>query len=112
MLPLAPGFTLTDLQKYVAEMETERGFTQRTVIEQALQLGEEVGELFKAIRKNQNLATAHGAVIGTVDEELADVLIFLCAVANRLDIDIDQALLTKESLNETRTWSTADPTRP
>lgn len=104
MLPLSPGFTLTDLQKYVAEMETERGFTHRTVIEQALQLGEEVGELFKAIRKNQHLAVAEGALVGTVDEELADVLIFLCSVANRLDIDLAEALRRKEAHNETRVW--------
>lgn len=105
MQPLDTASTLANLQQYVADMEAERGFTHRTVIEQALQLGEEVGELFKAIRKNQNLATAHGAVIGTVDEELADVLIYLCAIANRLDIDLAHALQTKEALNETRVWS-------
>jgi hypothetical protein len=66
--PLDTDTNLADLQHYVAVMEAERGFTDRTVIEQALQLGEEVGELFKAIRKNQNLATATGAIIGSVDE--------------------------------------------
>jgi NTP pyrophosphatase (non-canonical NTP hydrolase) len=104
MQPLTTDSTLADLQRYVATMEAERGFTDRTVIEQALQLGEEVGELFKAIRKNQNLATARGAVIGSVDEELADILIYLCAIANRLDIDLAQALRSKETLNETRVW--------
>lgn len=102
MQPLPIGSTLTDLQRYVAGMESERGFTHRTVIEQALQLGEEVGELFKAIRKNQHLATA---VIGSVDEELADILIYLCAIANRLGIDLAHALRSKEALNETRAWS-------
>jgi NTP pyrophosphatase (non-canonical NTP hydrolase) len=42
------------------------------------------------------------SVTGTVDEELADVLIFLCAIANRLGISIDDALRKKEALNETR----------
>ena len=104
MQPLATDVTLPDQQKYVAAMEVERGFTEHTVIEQALQLGEEIGELFKAIRKNQHLATADGAVIGTVDEELADIMIFLCAIANRLDIDLAHALHTKEILNENRVW--------
>ena len=105
MQPLDADINLADLQHYVAVMEAERGFTDRTVIEQALQLGEEVGELFKAIRKNQKLATATGAIIGSVDEELADVLIYLCAIANRPDIDLADALRRKEALNETRAWS-------
>ncbi|MDQ1293324.1 MAG: hypothetical protein QG608_1205 [Actinomycetota bacterium] len=105
MQPLDAEANLADLQRYVAVMEAERGFTDRTVIEQALQLGEEVGELFKALRKNQNLATARGAIIGSVDEELVDVLIYLCAIANRLDIDLADALRRKEALNETRAWS-------
>jgi NTP pyrophosphatase (non-canonical NTP hydrolase) len=44
------------------------------------------------------------SITGTVDEELADVLIYLCAIANRLGISIDEALRKKEALNETRTW--------
>lgn len=44
------------------------------------------------------------SVTGTVDEELADVLIYLCAIANRLGINIDEALRKKEELNETRIW--------
>ncbi len=38
-------------------------------------------------------------------EELADVLIYLAAIANREGIDLSQALREKEALNETRTWS-------
>lgn len=104
MRPLDGDPTLADVQTYVAAMEAERGFTGRTVVEQALQLGEEVGELFKAIRKDQGLATADGAVIGTVDEELADVLIFLCAIANRCGVDLAGALRAKEAVNGSRTW--------
>jgi NTP pyrophosphatase (non-canonical NTP hydrolase) len=44
------------------------------------------------------------SVTGTADEEIADVLIFLCAIANRLEISIDDALRKKEALNETHTW--------
>ena len=105
MRPLAAGFGLTELQHYVTEMEDERGFSHETVKDQALKLGEEVGEVFKAIRKRQNLSTATGSVVGTVEEELADVLIFVCAIANRLDIDLTDALRRKEALNETRAWA-------
>lgn len=105
MLPLQVGATLADLQRYVADMETERGFSASTVLEQSLKLGEEVGELFKAIRKRERLPIDHGSVTGTVDEELADILIYLCAIANRLGINLDNALRNKELLNETRIWT-------
>ena len=50
------------------------------------------------------MPTGTNSVIGTVDEELADVLIYLCAIANRLDISLDEALRKKEAINETRSW--------
>jgi NTP pyrophosphatase (non-canonical NTP hydrolase) len=85
-------------------MEDERGFSHRDVVQQCLLLGEEVGELFKAVRKHTRMRVETTSVTGTVDEELADVLIYLCAIANRLDISLDEALRKKEAHNETRTW--------
>ncbi|MGH3570054.1 MAG: MazG nucleotide pyrophosphohydrolase domain-containing protein [Pseudonocardia sp.] len=104
MLPLQEASALVDLQRYVLEMEEERGFTNRGVVQQCLLLGEEVGELFKAVRKHEKMRTGTTSVTGTVDEELADVLIYLCAIANRLGVDLEQALRRKEELNETRSW--------
>ena len=37
-------------------------------------------------------------------EELADVLIYVCAIANRFGISLDEALRKKEAIDETRTW--------
>jgi NTP pyrophosphatase (non-canonical NTP hydrolase) len=102
-LPRDPG--LNEIQRYVADMERERGFTDRTVLDQCLLLGEEVGELFKAVRKHEQLPVDVGSIVGTVDEELADILIFLCAIANRYGINLDEALQRKEAHNETRTWA-------
>jgi NTP pyrophosphatase (non-canonical NTP hydrolase) len=104
VLPLNDSATLADLQRYVSEMEHERGFARRGVVDQALLLGEEVGELFKAIRKQQKMRTAPSSAVGAVDEELVDVLIYVCAIANRLGIDLHEAFLRKEAINETRTW--------
>ncbi len=58
-----------------------------------------------SIRKRANLGTATGSLVGTVDEELADLLIFVCAIANRLDINLADALRRKEAFNETRAWA-------
>ncbi|MFE0020351.1 MazG nucleotide pyrophosphohydrolase domain-containing protein [Amycolatopsis sp. NPDC059021] len=104
MLPLKQASALDDIQRYVAQMEDERGFSSRDVVHQSLLLGEEVGELFKAIRKHQNMRTGTTSIIGSVDEELADVLIYLCAIANRLGISLEEALRKKEAVNETRSW--------
>ena len=104
MLPLEKSFALHDLQRYVMEMEEERGFTNRGVVQQCLLLGEEVGELFKAVRKHEKMRTGTTSITGTVDEELADVLIYVCAIAIRLGVDLEEALRRKEALNETRVW--------
>ena len=52
MLSLKQATALDNLQRYVAEMEEERGFSNRDVVQQCLLLGEEVGELCKAVRKH------------------------------------------------------------
>lgn len=102
-LPAKP--TLKELQDYVREMEHERGFESNTVAQKCLLLGEEVGELFKSLR------VSHGGMrIGTpgyaadAPAELADILIVLCAIANRLDVDLETAFRAKEAKNSQRTW--------
>jgi len=44
------------------------------------------------------------SIVGSVDEELADILIYLCSIANRLDIDLERAFRDKEEVNKQRTW--------
>lgn len=54
MMPsLKSNPTLSDLQRYVSELEQERGFAHQDVLQKCLLLGEEVGELFKTIRKRK-----------------------------------------------------------
>lgn len=104
MPTLPPNPKLTDYQQYVRELEVERGFQNQTVLQRCLQLGEEVGELFQAIRKKENMKTDHQTKIGSVDEELADIFIFLCSIANRYGIDFEKAFREKEEINKKRTW--------
>ncbi|MFH1668031.1 MAG: MazG nucleotide pyrophosphohydrolase domain-containing protein [Candidatus Komeilibacteria bacterium] len=95
---------LKDFQKYVIELEKERGFDQQGVLDKCLMLGEEVGELFKAIRKKQKIKIDHNSKFGSIDEEISDIFIFLCAIANRYDINLEQAFRDKEEINKKRTW--------
>lgn len=96
---------LSDIQAYVSELERERGFDKSsTNIQTALQLGEEVGELFKAIRKAERMRTDANSNFTSVEEELADVLIFTVALANRYSIDLEKAFRDKEEVNKKREW--------
>lgn len=93
-----------DFQNYVKEMEVERGFSDQTVIQKCLMLGEEVGELFKAVRKKENIKIDSNSKIGTIEEELADIVIYLCAITNRYNIDLEKAFRDKEEINKLRIW--------
>ncbi|MBI5345885.1 MAG: hypothetical protein HZB76_01900 [Chlamydiae bacterium] len=73
--------TFTDYQKYVEELEIERGFAEQSVIQKCLMLGEEVGELCEAI--DRKIIDVH-----EVGDEITDVLIFIFSIANRLGIDL------------------------
>lgn len=103
-LKLGEKPTLKDFQKYVVELELQRGFSDQNAIEKCLLLGEEMGELFKAVRKSMKLKTDINSNVGTVKEEIADILIYLCAIANRFDINIEEAFREKEEINKLRKW--------
>ena len=105
MLHLKESPTLEDFQNYVQALENERGFSHQTVLTKCLLLGEEVGELFKAIRKVEGIKIDQNSNFGTIAEELADILIYLCAIANRYDIDLEAAFRDKEKTNMNRNWT-------
>ena len=105
MLPLPPKPTMNDFQEYVRQLERERGFTKQNALQKCLLIGEEVGELFKAVRKHDaTLRVDSNSKIGSIEEELADILIYLCAIANKYDINLEQVFREKEEKNKTRTW--------
>ena len=104
-LSLKRNPSLKDFQNYVVELEEQRGFSKQTAIEKCLLMGEEMGELFKAVRKSMKIKTDVNSNVGPVSEELADLLIYLCAIANRFDIDIEQAFREKEEINKKRKWA-------
>ncbi len=103
-MPELSTATLANIQLYVTELENERGFIDQTVLQKCLLLGEEVGELFKAIRKTEKISTDKNSQSFNVGEELADILIYVCAIANRYDIDLENAFRMKEEINKKRVW--------
>lgn len=104
MLNLKNNPELKDFQEYVTKLEIDRGFENETVLEKCLLLGEEIGELFKSIRKANKMKIDNNSNVGSVSEELADIMIYLCAIANRFDIDLETAFREKEEKNKKRIW--------
>jgi NTP pyrophosphatase (non-canonical NTP hydrolase) len=101
---LVPNASLAQLQAFVAELEMERGFARESTQDKCLLLGEEMGELFKAIRKEVGIGVDPNSSVTSAAEELADVLVFVLAIANRCAVDLEAALRAKENKNSARHW--------
>jgi len=104
MEPLSPGASLPRIQDYVAKMETERGLDKQDLPSQCLKLGEEVGELYRAVRKLQGQPQDLGGRIADIGDEAVDTLILLMSIVNRCGINLEDAFRAKEARNETRIW--------
>lgn len=104
-LELKANPTLKDFQEYILKMKQEWGFNTTDKFYECCLLAEECGEVISAIRKNsKNGSIGSGSIAGNVAEELADVFIYLCSLANMHDIDLEQAFREKEEKNKNRTW--------
>jgi NTP pyrophosphatase (non-canonical NTP hydrolase) len=106
-LHLRPNPTLRDIQEYVAALEKERGFTHQSILEVWVLVTEEIGELAKCVRKSATSMGTDSAKQYSFDAagELADLIIVLSAIANRLGVDLEQAFRDKEEVNKQRTWA-------
>ncbi|MFZ5828048.1 MAG: MazG nucleotide pyrophosphohydrolase domain-containing protein [Bacillota bacterium] len=103
---LSERASLPALQRYIDEMMQHRGFAGAANLQLMLLMVEEVGELARALRKPVGLKTdpEREAGRGPVQEELADVLIYLLALANGTGTDLAAALKQKEAQNGRRVW--------
>jgi NTP pyrophosphatase (non-canonical NTP hydrolase) len=102
-------YMTSELQAQVAEMETRRGFSDDTLLEKCLLLGEEMGELFKVVRELSGMLTSHDSRASCVESELADVAIVLCTIANRLELDVGEVVMDKLRSDDQRRWSARRP---
>ncbi len=104
-LHLKENPTLADLQQYVRELVTERGFDKdKDIAKKFMMLTEEVGEFAKASRKAAGLHFADDSLQSDAALEAADVLIVLLGICNLMGIDLEQAFRDKEEINKQRTW--------
>ncbi len=106
-LPERP--TMADFQRYVHDMEAHHGWLDVDLVHNVFLMVEEVGELAKGIRKYNAFFDEGGpsdkqAAHTNVGEEIIDVLNYLLAIANRMDIDVEAAFRAKNAKNMARTW--------
>ena len=122
-LSLLEGAPMRDYQRYIYLLEKQKGWLSVDLVHNCFLMGEEVGELFKAIRRQrgyfeERVGTEAGGEErdraeqtqeetlrrAEVAEELVDVFNYLCAIANRLGIDLEEAFREKNKKNQARTW--------
>lgn len=96
--------TLKDYQEKIRQLVIKRGFGDETIPEVFTLLVEEVGELAKAVRKQNGQKIDPTRRQHDVEEEAADVFWLLIDLCNRLDIDLAKAFEEKEKKNAERVW--------
>ncbi len=98
--------TLSDFQEWIVRMREKRGFDNEAILEECLLLGEEVGELFKAVRKYETSISYDNESSKKVnlEYELADVFNMLLCIANSAGVNLEEAFRKKENINKGRKW--------
>ncbi len=105
MVQLKGNPTLPELQRYLAEVCQERGWTKDRPAEKFVLFIEEVGELAKAMRKAAGLYEEQAKPRDlNLEEEFADVFSYVLDLANCFQIDLEQAFRAKEEINRSRVW--------
>jgi len=100
--------SINEIQSYIKEVMEIRGFNKEKSSDKILLLVEEVGELAKAIRKNESnlgIDKTKEYNYSSIESEIADVFIVLLSICDILNIDLLKAFLNKEEENIKRIWS-------
>ena len=82
-------------QKRILENKLKQGFNTENIEKEFLFLYGEVAEAFDAYKKNES-----------VGEELADIAIYLLGLSELLSVDLEDEILKKMSINESRHYVT------
>jgi NTP pyrophosphatase (non-canonical NTP hydrolase) len=96
--------TLADFQAYMKQANEERGFADETLPEIFMLFLEECGEMAKAARKKAQIKAGKHSDDFHLEEEIADVFIYLLEICNLTGIDLEQAFRKKEEINKKRSW--------
>jgi NTP pyrophosphatase (non-canonical NTP hydrolase) len=104
MQPLPKNASLHTIQDSVRKLEVERGFQDRSAVDQCLKLFEEARELSRAVGALSGQPIDPQGRIADLGGEAVDVLLMPVAVVNRYDVDLEEAFRRKEERNSSRHW--------
>ena len=90
---------IIELQNFIKEKDYKPELKEKYF----MKLVEEVGELSEVIRKEKRM-NRHD-IKGSIEEELYDVLYYVCALANCYDIDLEECHKLKSEVNERKWYS-------
>ncbi|PFE01312.1 pyrophosphatase [Bacillus cereus] len=91
---------LSEFQQYVANFSEEKGFQNTTIEMRTMYLMAELGELAEAIvKRNEDQNTNR-----EIGLEMFDVIWNVCDLANKLEIDLEEAFQEKMKINRDREW--------
>ena len=82
------------MQKYIKEKDFKPNLKHAYF----LKLVEEVGELSEVLRKEKRMINSE--IKGTIEEELYDVFYYVLALANVYEVDLEEAFILKEEVND------------
>ena len=105
---LSDKSSINEIQSYIKKIMEMRGFNKEKSSDKILLLVEEVGELAKAIRKNEKklgIDKTKEYNYSSIESEIADVFIVLLSICDILNIDLLKVFLDKEEENIKRIWS-------
>ena len=105
---LSDKSSINEIQSYIKKVMEVRGFNKEKSSDKILLLVEEVGELAKAIRKNEKklgIDKTKKYNYSSIESEIADVFIVLLSICDILNIDLLKVFLDKEEENIKRIWS-------
>ena len=105
---LSDKSSINEIQSYIKKVMEVRRFNKEKSSDKILLLVEEVGELAKAIRKNEiklGIDKTKEYNYSSIESEIADVFIVLLSICDILNIDLFKVFLDKEEENIKRTWS-------
>ena len=105
---LSDKSSINEIQSYIKKVMEVRGFNKEKSSDKILLLVEEVGELAKAIRKNERklgIDKTKEYNYSSIESEIADVFIVLLSICDIFNMDLLKVFLEKEEENIKRTWS-------
>lgn len=102
------AITLSYLQRYVTEAEIDKGHIDDGIQTKVMILMEESGELAKALRIFNGMRVHDKTARHNLSDEFGDVLYLLMALANRCNINLAEALITKIAKDEKKIYKPAE----